>query len=141
MHMSNVTNRCALLEGCRHRLGRCRPQSLRWSKIFARASPISSRTARYVLATAAYVEAIAAFNGAQRELAIVTERASALWRHVAGVVRTQWWYGIVEDVSAIHPLPSIHPHTQLHSLNLRLTLLPLMVSLLSSTAPRRLPWW
>ena len=52
-------------------------------------------------------QAIAAFNGASRELAIVQERARNLWRHINTVVHTQWWYGIVEDVSLNSCLPVV----------------------------------
>lgn len=49
---------------------------------------------------ATHCEAIAAFNGAGRELAIVQDRAGALWRHINSVVHTQWWFGIIEDFVA-----------------------------------------
>ncbi len=54
-------------------------------------------------------KAIAAFGGAGRELAIATERASSLWRHIHGVIRTQWWYGMIEDVSTRPISLVLHP--------------------------------
>eukprot|EP00897_Mesotaenium_endlicherianum_P010717 jgi/Mesen1/9674/ME000674S09277 len=42
-------------------------------------------------------ESIAFYRGHDREAAIITQKFRSLVRHVSRVLRTQWWFGIIQD--------------------------------------------